>query len=73
MKKYLYISFYTTADAMAADELCAQSEIKGRLVPVPRSMSAGCGIAYRTEEEYEKKVLSILHDNEIEWEDKAVL
>lgn len=73
MKVYWYFSFHTTADAMAAREVCEKEGIKGRAVPVPRSMSAGCGIAYRVEEMDEKQVRKLLFDEEIEWEDAAKL
>ena len=33
----LVVTFHTTADAMA---------IPGRLIPVPRSISAGCGLSW---------------------------
>lgn len=47
------ITFHTTAEAMAMEEYCSRQAVRGRLIPVPREISAGCGIAWRmTEEEY---------------------
>ncbi len=46
----LVITFHTTADAMAMEELCKKRGIGGRLIPVPRSISAGCGLAFCAEE-----------------------
>jgi hypothetical protein len=40
------ISFYTTADAMETEAVFKSAGIKGRFIPVPRVMSAGCGIAW---------------------------
>ncbi|MBS6763309.1 DUF3343 domain-containing protein [Eubacterium sp. am_0171] len=44
----LVITFHTTADAMAMEKLCRQKNIPGRLIPVPRILSAGCGLSWCT-------------------------
>ena len=41
----LYITFYTSAEAMATESACKENNIQGKLVPVPRVLSAGCGIS----------------------------
>ena len=34
---------------------CGQNKIPGRLIPVPREITAGCGLAWKmSEEDYEK-------------------
>ncbi len=42
----LVVTFHTTADAMAMEKACRGKEVPGRLIPVPRSISAGCGLAW---------------------------
>lgn len=42
----LVITFHTTADAMAMEKACKEQAAPGRLIPVPRSISAGCGLAW---------------------------
>ncbi len=42
----LIVTFHTTADAMAMEEICREQNAEGRLIPVPRSISAGCGLAW---------------------------
>lgn len=42
----LVITFHTTAEAMAAERFCKEQGIAGRLIPVPRQLSAGCGLAF---------------------------
>lgn len=42
----LVVTFHTTADAMAMEKACKEDEIPGRLIPVPRSISAGCGLSW---------------------------
>lgn len=41
----LVVTFHTTADAMAMEKACKAEEVPGRLIPVPRVISAGCGLA----------------------------
>ena len=42
----LVITFHTTAAAMAMEKLCKEEHIPGRLIPVPRSITAGCGMCW---------------------------
>lgn len=46
-RKYKLITFRTTAEAMAMEKFCGTNNIPGRLIPVPREISAGCGLAWR--------------------------
>ena len=39
-------AFHTTAAAMAAEQLCRREGLEGRLIPVPRSVTSDCGIAW---------------------------
>lgn len=48
-KLWLLVTFYTTAGAMEMEKLCKANGIPGRLIPVPRSITADCGMAWRTE------------------------
>lgn len=59
----LIVTFHTTADAMACEAACKNSGVPGRLIPVPRSVSAGCGIAWCTDPE-ERERLSLFFDKE---------
>ena len=42
----LVITFHTTAAAMAMEKLCHEQGLPGRLIPVPRSITAGCGMCW---------------------------
>ena len=42
----LVVTFHTTADAMAMEKICKAENVPGRLIPVPRVISAGCGLAW---------------------------
>ena len=45
------VTFYTTAEAMATKKLCQEKQIAGKLISAPRSLSADCGIAWRSDME----------------------
>ncbi len=45
----LILTFYTTADAIAFEEYAKEKKLSGRLIPIPRELSAGCGMAFRIE------------------------
>lgn len=42
----LIVTFHTTADAMAMEKACKDLNAPGRLIPVPRVISSGCGLAW---------------------------
>lgn len=65
----LVIAFHTTADAMAMEKICKETGTSGRLIPVPRVISAGCGLAWCTELENREQITAILLEAGIEEED----
>lgn len=44
----LVVTFHTTAEAMALEGICRDRGIPGKLISAPRSLSADCGIAWRS-------------------------
>ena len=40
------VSFSTTSAAMAMEAACRAAGLPGRLIPLPRSISAGCGLCW---------------------------
>lgn len=65
----LVIAFHTTADAMAMEKICKETGTPGRLIPVPRVISAGCGLAWCAELEDREQIISVLRSAGIEEED----
>ncbi len=45
-KLRLIITFHTTTSAMAFERYCLSHGLPGRLIPVPTSITAGCGMAW---------------------------
>ena len=62
----LVVTFHTTADAMAMEKACQELRVPGRLIPVPREISAGCGLAWCAPLEVQELVESIMRENGIE-------
>ncbi len=48
-KKFIVIAFETTTQAMAMEKMCGEENIRGRLIPLPPQIDAGCGLAWRME------------------------
>lgn len=46
-KPALVITFDTTVQAMAAEELFRRAGLPGRMIPVPSQIAAGCGLAWK--------------------------
>lgn len=65
----LVITFHTTADAMAMEKACKAKDSPGRLIPVPRAISAGCGLAWCAELENREQLLEVMQDVGIESEE----
>ena len=40
------VTFATTTGAMAMERACQAAGLPGRLIPVPRSITAGCGMCW---------------------------
>lgn len=40
------VTFATTTGAMAMERACRAANLPGRLIPVPRSITAGCGMCW---------------------------
>lgn len=62
----IVITFHTTAEAMATEQLCRQKNLPGRLIPVPRALSADCGIAWSAPGELEEPLRLAVEEAGIE-------
>ena len=46
-KPTLVITFNTTTQAMAVEKYCLEKGLPGRIIPVPREITAGCGLSWK--------------------------
>ena len=45
------VTFVTTTGSMAMERACRAAGLPGRLIPVPRAISAGCGMCWAAPKE----------------------
>ena len=64
-RKWLLLTFYTTAGVMAMERACREADLPGRIVPVPRSITADCGMAWRCESSLRGQVEALVDPNEV--------
>lgn len=61
-QRRLVITFHTTADAMAMEQLCKAHGLSGRLIPAPRAMTADCSIAWSCPPEVRQQLMDAVQD-----------
>ena len=66
-REFLVITFSETTHAMAAEKLFAEKGIPGRIIPIPRQLSAGCGLSFKTEKEWKTDAETVLKEAGIRW------
>ena len=65
----LVITFHTTADAMAMEKACKENQVPGRIIPVPRAISAGCGLSWCAELPDREEIAAMMKKAGIEEEE----
>ena len=63
---YHLITFQNTTNAMLFERKAKAEQVKGRLIPLPKQISAGCGLAFSFEDQEACKAL--LEKYHIEYE-----
>ena len=72
-KPTLIITFDTTTQAMAMEKFCAQRNLPGRLIPVPRELTAGCGLSWKALPEHRELLLEALTKAGLAWSQCSAL
>jgi len=62
----IIVTFDKTRDAIQAEKLCKALEVAYKIIPVPRSVSAKCGMAVEINVEDKGALLQALNDKGIE-------
>ena len=65
----LVVTFHTTSEAMALEKACKANGVPGRLIPVPRLISSGCGLAWCAGLEDRETIREVLNKIGIKEED----
>lgn len=69
----LIITFHTTADAIAFEKACKAKGKPGRMIPVPREISAGCGLAWATVPSERDGMVEFMNQQNIAYEELTEL
>ena len=56
----IVVTFANTTDAMKMEAVCTEKNVQGRMIPVPKVISAGCGLAWCSEPENEDVIREVL-------------
>ena len=72
-KPTLIITFATTTQAMAMEKVCSQQNLPGRLIPVPREITAGCGLSWKAQPEEKDRLLAALSEAGMKWAECHIL
>ncbi|MDO5088954.1 MAG: DUF3343 domain-containing protein [Leptotrichiaceae bacterium] len=65
-KSKIIITFQSTSDAIYLEKILKAEKIKGRLIPVPRKISSGCGMAWCSDIGLKENIMKIVRQKEAE-------
>ena len=72
-KPTLIITFATTTQAMAVEKFCMQNGLPGRIIPVPREITAGCGLSWKAAPEDRERLTAALTGAGMKWQEMHVI
>lgn len=64
----LVITFFTTTEAMHMEQTCKANSADGRLIPVPRAITAGCGLAWCARPGSKDDLLQLMEEHQIRYQ-----
>ena len=56
----LVISFANVTEALAVERYCQANGLPGRIIPIPREITAGCGLAWKAAPEDRETLVDAL-------------
>ena len=72
-KDTLVVTFKTTTQAMAAEKFCQQNGLPGRIIPVPREITAGCGLSWKADPEQKDALEAALARHDMKWQEMHII
>lgn len=64
-QKKIVFAFASTAIAMKMEKAMKEAGAPGRIIPVPKEITAGCGLAYIAQPEEKEQIEAIMKENDI--------
>lgn len=72
-KPTLIITFATTTQAMAMEKFCAEQGLPGRIIPVPREITAGCGLSWKADPSQKDQLEAALKNSDMKWQEMHII
>lgn len=72
-KPALVITFSSTTAAIRMEAFCQERGLPGRMIPVPREITAGCGLAWKAPTDAQEQLTQSMTQAGIQWEDLRIL
>ena len=72
-KPSLVVTFASATAAMALESYSMAHHLPGRLIPVPREITAGCGLAWKAPPEEQERLTAAWAQAGLGWSDMRIL
>ncbi|MBQ7801098.1 MAG: DUF3343 domain-containing protein [Oscillospiraceae bacterium] len=72
-KLTLIVTFATTTQAMAVEKYCLENSLPGRIIPVPREITAGCGLSWKAAPGDRELLAAALEGAGLGWEEMHII
>ena len=72
-KPTLVITFATTTQAMAMEKFCQTQSLPGRLIPVPREITVGCGLSWKADPADRDALEAALTQHDMKWQEMHII
>ena len=69
----LLFTFHSTVHAMKMEKICKEENHPGRLIPVPREITAGCGLAWSAPPEAGEELRQALKSHHLVPQQETIL
>lgn len=64
----ILITFHTTHNVLTLEKYAKKEKVEGRIVPVPRKLSASCGLSWMGPSETEETLKEIIEKYQIDFD-----
>ena len=62
------VTFQTTTEAMTFEEVAKEAGLSGRIIPLPRAIATGCGLAWREDPKYRVLLEKLLNEHNLAYD-----
>ena len=66
---YMIITFSETTRALYMERICKEDGVHGRIIPLPKSVDAGCGLVWASEKRDRVFWITYMENRGIEYEE----